>query len=68
MKDRFEREMQEETDRLNKKIKQMQDELDKLSKNSKLSDAEWLEKMRIKEEEQQKQFQEKNKRHVEELQ
>ena len=49
--------MDEQAERLNKKIKDLEDEISKLSKNSKLSDAEWLEKLRIKEEEYQKMIQ-----------
>ena len=68
MNDRFEREMGEQAERLNKKIKDLQEEIGRLSKNSKMSDAEWLEKLRIKEEEYQKMIQDANKRHIEELQ
>lgn len=42
--------MQEQAERLSKKIKDLEEEITKLSKNSRLSDAEWLEKMRQKQE------------------
>ena len=60
--------MNQITEKFTKKIKELQQEIAKLSKNSKLSDADWLEKMRLKEEEFQKNLQDANRRHIEELQ
>jgi len=63
MKDRFETEMDSVELRYKTKIKELEDQIKNMSGRSELSNSEWLEKLKKKEEECQILLQESNRKH-----
>jgi hypothetical protein len=63
MKDRFSTEMENMEQRYKARVKELEDQIKNMSGRSELSNSEWLDKLKKKEEEFQMMLQEKNRQH-----